>query len=98
MHTPGMQYHSTDTHICLMQREILLFAAIRDAADTDSLLIDVASDATAADVLREVAQRVPSTQTLLASCRVALDNRYVPNTQPLGAAKEIAIIPPVSGG
>ncbi|WP_372718703.1 MoaD/ThiS family protein [Novipirellula sp.] len=81
-----------------MQREILLFAAIRDAADTDSLLIDVANDATAADVLREVAQRVPATQTLLASCRVALDNRYVANTQPLGTAQEIAIIPPVSGG
>ncbi|GAA5507771.1 MoaD/ThiS family protein [Novipirellula caenicola] len=81
-----------------MQREILLFAALRDAAGTDSLVIDVGSDATAADVICEVAQRVPSMQTLLASCRVALDSRYVANTQPLGTATEIAIIPPVSGG
>ncbi|WP_040763443.1 MoaD/ThiS family protein [Novipirellula maiorica] len=81
-----------------MQREILLFAAIRDAAGTDSIVMELTSDATAADVLGELAQRVPSVQTLVPSCRVALDNRYVANTQPLGAAKEIAIIPPVSGG
>ena len=88
----------TEKYVTLMQREILLFAAIRDAAETDSVIIDMPSDATADDVLREIAERVPSTQSLLASCRVALDNRYVANTQLLGAAKEIAIIPPVSGG
>ncbi len=81
-----------------MQRQILLFAAVHDAAGSDSVAIDIADDATAMDVLHELSHRFPTIAPLLGSCRVALDHRYVPNSEPIASAIEIAIIPPVSGG
>ncbi len=81
-----------------MQINVLLFASLRDAAGGDVIEIEVPEFATAADVLSELKDRVPESATLLSSCRVALDCRYVSNATSIAGAKEIAIIPPVSGG
>ncbi|TWU39237.1 MoaD/ThiS family protein [Novipirellula artificiosorum] len=81
-----------------MKFNVLLFAAVREAADADAIAIELNDDATAKDVLEEVAQRLPSVSGLLPACRVALDSRYVAPDTAVAAATEIAIIPPVSGG
>ncbi|TWT84804.1 ThiS family protein [Planctomycetes bacterium CA13] len=81
-----------------MQVNVLLFAALREAADCDTITIEVAPTATAGDVLRSVAEAIPTVAGLIPSCRVALDSRYVTSTEPIQNANEIAIIPPVSGG
>ncbi|TWU37695.1 ThiS family protein [Novipirellula aureliae] len=81
-----------------MKIDVLLFAAIRDLANQDSIEIEVSKDATAVDVLNAVGKHLPAIGPLLPSCRIALDSRYVGNDQVVADATEIALIPPVSGG
>ena len=81
-----------------MQINVLLFAAAREAAQSDSIQIDVAENASAADVLAELSQQIPAIQQLIPSCRLAVDNCYVSNDAIVGQGHEVALIPPVSGG
>lgn len=81
-----------------MQINVLLFAAAREAAQSDSIQIDVAENASAADVLAELSQQIPAIQQLIPSCRLAVENCYVSNDAIVGQGQEVALIPPVSGG
>jgi molybdopterin converting factor subunit 1 len=81
-----------------MQIEVLLFAAARDAAGSDSIRIDVADNARAADVIAELGRCLPELSRLLPSCRLAVDCSYVTADASVGPESEIALIPPVSGG
>ena len=81
-----------------MQLEILLFAAARDAAQSDSIQIDVDDAASAGDVMAELGRRLPELKSLLPSCRLAVDCSYVQASTPVSPGSEIALIPPVSGG
>ncbi len=42
-----------------MQLDVLLFAAARDAAGTDSICVEVSNDPTARDVIEAVGRRLP---------------------------------------
>jgi sulfur-carrier protein len=81
-----------------MQIEVLLFAAARDAAGTDSITLDVADDAQASDVIDAIGQLVPHVVSLLPSCRLAVDCCYVTPETRINSNSELALIPPVSGG
>ena len=81
-----------------MQIEVLLFAAARDAAGSDSILIDVRDDPRASDVLEAIGYRLPEISRLIPACRLAVDCGYVGGDQAVSADSEIALIPPVSGG
>jgi molybdopterin converting factor small subunit len=81
-----------------MQIEVFLFAAARDAAASDSILIDVPRDARASDVLEAIGHRLPEISSLLPACRLAVDCGYVGGDEAVSADSEIALIPPVSGG
>lgn len=81
-----------------MQIEVLLFAALREAANSDSIRLDVADDARAADVIEAVSRELPQIAGLLPSCRLAVDSCYVTNQTAITGDSEFALIPPVSGG
>ena len=78
--------------------EVLLFAALREAAGRDRLAIALPPDATPADVRRAAAAANPALAPLLGMCRVAADERFLAEGEAIGDAREIALLPPVSGG
>ena len=81
-----------------MQLTVFLFAAARDAARSDSVQVDVAKDARAADVLAAIGHKLPQMKDLLPACRLAVDCCYVSGDHAVNNDSEIALIPPVSGG
>tara|TARA_R110002049_G_scaffold2750_2_gene21544 strand:+ start:359645 stop:359890 length:246 start_codon:yes stop_codon:yes gene_type:complete len=81
-----------------MQIEVLLFAALREAAGRDRITIDVSDQPTADDVIQAIADRLPSVAALMPACRVAVDSSYVGPDTLVPPNSEVALIPPVSGG
>jgi molybdopterin synthase catalytic subunit/molybdopterin synthase sulfur carrier subunit len=82
-----------------MQLEVLLFAAAREAADSDSIRISVDAPARAGDVIDAIGRELPQLLPLLPACRLAIDCSYVtPDDVVDKDCGEIALIPPVSGG
>lgn len=51
-----------------------------------------------ADVRRALAEAEPDLAPRLEHCRFAVNNAYAAEDQPIGAADEVALIGPVSGG
>lgn len=81
-----------------MQVNVLLFAAARQAAGSDSIRIELPNDARVSDVFAELKVRLPAIEPLIPSCRIALDSAYVDTDATICEDNEIALIPPVSGG
>ncbi len=72
---------------------IVAFSIAKQWLPTGEQIVEAASNDTVETIVKRV---MPGIQTL--SVRVALDLEYVQWDTTLGDAKEIAIIPPVSGG
>ncbi len=72
---------------------VLAFAQARDAFGFSSMEVPCAPDETARMVLERLAP-----DAVLTHLRVALDHEYVAWDTPMASARELAIIPPVSGG
>jgi len=81
-----------------MRVEVLLFAAARELAGRDRVVVDVGDQPTAGDVLRSLGEAAPALQSLIPACRLAVDSQYVASEAALEAPDEVALIPPVSGG
>lgn len=81
-----------------MQINVLLFAAAKEAAQTDSITLTVADQVTAAEILAAIGSQLPQLQPLLPSCRLAVDSCYVGVEATITESSEVALIPPVSGG
>lgn len=81
-----------------MSLNILLFAAARDEIGSDYVEIDVPDNATAGDVLNKLSELSPFMAELVPYCRLAIDERYAEASASIHGAREIALIPPVSGG
>jgi len=77
---------------------ILLFAALRDAAGTRSLDVDLPAGATVRDLRDAVARRCPPLQPLLGNAAVAVNEEYAGPETIVRAGDTAALIPPVSGG
>ncbi len=82
-----------------MKITVRLFATLRRRAGTESLDLELADGATAADALAALAAR-DGLHDLIERLplRVAVNREYVPESTPLAAGDEVAVIPPVSGG
>jgi len=73
-----------------------LFAAAREAAGTDRATIDAT---TVGEVLAIASTRYGDRfAAVLASSRVWRNGDPADETDPVGAADEVAVLPPVSGG
>lgn len=77
---------------------VLLFAGLREIAHAQTIAVEIGDLATARDLLAAIGQQHPALAPLLPPCRVALDHAFVRADEPVAGAREIAVIPPVSGG
>jgi MoaE-MoaD fusion protein len=82
-----------------MRVRVRLFAMLRERAGRDSLELELADDATAADAL-EAARREAGLDGELSRLPVAIavNREYVRGDVALADGDEVALIPPVSGG
>jgi molybdopterin converting factor subunit 1 len=80
-----------------MTIDVLLFASYAEALGSDRVTLELASDATTADVLREL-RRLPGADRLPARPLVAVNQQYAPGLHPVREGDEVAVIPPVAGG
>jgi molybdopterin converting factor small subunit len=73
-----------------------LFAAAREAAGTGRATVDAT---TVGGVLDEAEARFGAAfSAVLATCRVWVNGEPADRAQTVGAADEVAVLPPVSGG
>ena len=79
-----------------MTVRVLLFASWADALGARSVDLDVADDATAADVLSALDARSAGAQ--LPRPALAVNRCIVPPHARIARGDEVAIIPPVAGG
>jgi molybdopterin converting factor subunit 1 len=80
-----------------MTLTIHLFASMR--ADLGPAVeVELPPGSTVADLHRELSERFPSFARLLAVSRIAVNQEFARDDQPLAPGDEIAVIPPVSGG
>jgi MoaE-MoaD fusion protein len=87
--------------VCAMtevEREILLFAGLRERSGSACVRVRVPIGATVAEIVAALARQVPSIASALPHCRVAVAQEFVHDGHIPGADDEIAVIPPVSGG
>lgn len=78
--------------------KVLLFARARDLAGSGELEIELATDATVADLRRALGARYPRLAPLLDRCAIAVDQEFAVDQTPLSPAAVVALLPPVSGG
>jgi len=76
-----------------MQVKLLAFAQARDQLGWPECMVECSADETPRAVLARVAPELR-----VEIMRVAVDQEYQAWDAPIGAATEIALIPPVSGG
>jgi len=81
-----------------MNIEVKLFAAARQAANQETLSIEIAEGATVQQLKAELGQQFPDLKSMLDHLLVAIDTEYAGEDQVLQAGQDIALIPPVSGG
>ena len=77
---------------------VLLFAQARQIAAADKIEVELADDATVADLKQAIAQEYPDLAGLLSRSNIAIDQQYATDSDVIPADAEIAMIPPVSGG
>lgn len=82
-----------------MKIKVLLFAHLRELAETAQLQLDLPDNSSAQDLLNTLAEQSPSLAPALESSRLAINQSYVQDlSQQLQETDEVALIPPVSGG
>lgn len=81
-----------------MRVKVLLFAGVRQKIGAPEIEVELGEPATVATLRRQIAQIHPQAGPALAHCRVALDQEFARDDDPISASQEIALIPPVSGG
>ena len=77
---------------------VLLFAGLREAAKAETITVEIAEGSTAGDLLEAVETQIPALAGRVGASRVAVDHAFVDADDPIDGAKELALIPPVSGG
>lgn len=81
-----------------MKITVQLFASLRDAVGARELEIDAPESATPLQIAELLAQQHPKLQPHLKSISFAVDGEFVPAEVALQQVKELALLPPVSGG
>jgi len=76
---------------------VLLFASYAEALGASSLAVEVAGDATVADILSNV-RAYPGADSLPPTPLVAVNQQYADAQASVRDGDEVAIIPPVAGG
>ena len=81
-----------------MKASVKLFAVARQRVGQGTIEVEVPADATVCQLRTALAEQFPPLADILPHIRIALNNEYAKDTNPITATTEIALIPPVSGG
>lgn len=81
-----------------MKVNVRLFAAAKQFAGTDTIQLELATEATIASLRTALITAVPELSQLADSLRFAVDMDYASDETPVDANSDVACIPPVSGG
>jgi molybdopterin synthase catalytic subunit len=76
---------------------VLFFAVAREAAGTDAESLPV-GPTTVGELRTLLAARHPALARVLPRCRLAVDQEFAADADPVRDGAEVAVIPPVSGG
>jgi molybdopterin synthase sulfur carrier subunit len=77
---------------------VKMFAAARELVGAPEITLEVHDDAAIGELRVLLAEKFPAAASLMARSMLALDARYANDDDKLTGVKEIACIPPVSGG
>lgn len=81
-----------------MMVTVKMFAAARDLVGASEVTLEVGGDATVGDLRNLLAEKYPAAAPLIIRSMLAVDARYASDEERIASAREIACIPPVSGG
>jgi molybdopterin converting factor subunit 1 len=81
-----------------MTIRVLLFAAAKESVGQDSVTVDLDGGSNVADLRKQLATEYPVLAELVSRSFIAVDQQFAADEMPIVDAKEIALIPPVSGG
>ncbi len=82
-----------------MELQVRLFAICRERAQTEMISVEVSQGmVTVAEIKAAIATQHPVLAPLLPVVRVAVNEAFGLDDDPVGAKDELALIPPVSGG
>ncbi|MFL5786634.1 MAG: MoaD/ThiS family protein [Flavisolibacter sp.] len=80
-----------------MKIEIIAFGIAKEIFEGDKITVELNDGATIADLKSRLEDKYNDLKTL-SSYMIAMDSEYASNGMKIIQGKEIAIIPPVSGG
>ena len=81
-----------------MKISVLLFAALREAVGAPRVEMETAEGATPRRLAETLAERYPQLRPHLKAMAFAVDGEFVAAEANLHHVKELALLPPVSGG
>ena len=77
---------------------IQLFAVARDLAGAEEIVVALPEEATVAELRARLFEEVPALRAVGQKLRFAVDQQYAQEDMLLNDVREVALIPPVSGG
>jgi molybdopterin converting factor subunit 1 len=81
-----------------MRVRVLFFGMLKDLSGKTEDSLELAKDASVADLLAEYSSRTPRLKETLASLAIAVNQQYAGPDTRLKSGDEVALLPPVSGG
>lgn len=81
-----------------MKLRVKLFAVARELVGQPEVELELAANATVADVRREIVRQYPPLESILKHARWAVDAEFANDWVAVSSTSEVALIPPVSGG
>ena len=81
-----------------MNVKVKLFAAAREAAGHDTIVVQLGDMPTVAELRNAVAQQYPQLRDLVSHSMFAIDTEYSGDEQQIPMGATVVCIPPVSGG
>ena len=81
-----------------MKVRVKLFAIARQRVGSESVEIELPASASVGLLRSALSDKYPLLADVLPHVRFAVNSEYAADSQPIPAAAEIAVIPPVSGG
>jgi len=81
-----------------MTIDVLLFAAVREAAGVSRVALALPPATTAGGALAALVARHPALAALAPTLRLAVNSEYADPGRPLAPGDELALIPPTCGG
>lgn len=81
-----------------MKISVLLFASLREAVGAARVEMEMPAGATPRQIAAALAERHPRLRPHLPAMAFAIDEEFVAGDAAVQDAKELALLPPVSGG